>query len=195
MFWKCTNHIKIFLQNQIWNHHLQNSFLNEGGCAVTFRRFRGYFCQGLPEKSLTHPVQQSGQGCGVELNCALLQCRTVTQIGTMIDCTFNDGLKKGSTWWRTQIILPPVKTRHIWRSEFPLSKLCMDICWSDWQWVSRLLASKVPVAGTLTMNKDEILKTIYWRLLVEDATAVESTWSKMLEFGIKCGSRKEGERD
>lgn len=51
------------------------------------------------------------------------------------------------------------------------------------------MASIASVAGTIKMDKGEIVKTIYERMLVEDTKAYEKAWSYMIDFGIKCSSR------
>lgn len=57
---------------------------------------------------------------------------------------------------------------------------------------AELLVLRATIAGTLTMGKGGMVKTIFKHLLGEEARADETHWSKMNEHGIQCGSRKKG---
>lgn len=45
-------------------------------------------------------------------------------------------------------------------------------------------------AGSWNTDDGDILETIHERLLVGDTITHETTWTRTLEFGIKCGSIK-----
>lgn len=51
-----------------------------------------------------------------------------------------------------------------------------------------LLALIVPVPGTVTKNKRDIMKTIFEHMLAEDTRTNETSVVRMSEIGIKCGS-------
>lgn len=53
------------------------------------------------------------------------------------------------------------------------------------------LASIASVAGTFTVDEIEIAKKIYVRMLTDDTSTTELEGTRMTEFEIKCGSRRE----
>lgn len=57
-----------------------------------------------------------------------------------------------------------------------------DGVWGNEQ--AELLAGKVPVFGTLMVEKRTIMKTINESLLVKDTIRDETTWSRLPELGI-----------
>lgn len=57
--------------------------------------------------------------------------------------------------------------------------------------MSPCLASIAPLVGTVTVNKGD-MKTIYKCMLVDDSRIDETVGSRIREFGIQCGSSREG---
>lgn len=47
-------------------------------------------------------------------------------------------------------------------------------------------------AGSITMDKGEIMKTIYEDLLIDDTSKKESVGTRLSEFGFKCGFSRTG---
>ncbi|BFZ07045.1 hypothetical protein BsWGS_10084 [Bradybaena similaris] len=68
------------------------------------------------------------------------------------------------------------------------SVLNLESIWHEWEPRADELASIVPVAGLLMIDKRDIFQKIWERMLVDDTSTTESVGTRMREFGIHCGS-------
>lgn len=65
------------------------------------------------------------------------------------------------------------------------------LCWGARKLRADSLASTEPTAGTVTMEKGDIVRTICERMLVDDTVADVTAGSRTRGLRIRCGSEEE----